>query len=155
FCSAKGRVRSRSERRLCVRRNPAREVALPPGLDIDAKERIRQAVSIVDLVSATQGDVRRQGANFVCRCPWHDDRSPSLTINPARQSWKCWVCNIGGDVFSWTMRKENCTFREALEMLAERANIQLTNRPTAPVVPGSPNDKKTLWACMTWAEKTY
>jgi DNA primase len=132
-----------------------KERALPPGLDIDAKERIRQAVNIVDLVSATQGDVRRQGANFVCRCPWHDDRSPSLTINPARQSWKCWVCNIGGDVFSWTMRKENCTFREALEMLAERANIQLTNRPTAPVVPGSANDKKTLLECMAWAEKTY
>jgi DNA primase len=132
-----------------------KEFHLPAGPDIDAKERIRQAVNIVDLISATQGDVRRQGANFACRCPWHDDRSPSLTINPARQSWKCWVCNIGGDVFSWTMRKENCNFREALEMLAERANIQLTNRPTAPVVPGSPNDKKTLWACMAWAEKTY
>lgn len=135
--------------------NGRRKLAVPPNLDIDAKERIRQAVNIVDLVSATQGDVRRQGANFVCRCPWHDDRSPSLTINPARQSWKCWVCNIGGDVFSWTMRKENCTFREALEMLAERANIQLTNRPTAPVVPGSANDKKTLLECMAWAEKTY
>src|SRR6188472_2972548 len=73
FRSAKGRALSRSERRLCGSPNFAKESALPPGLDIDAKERIRQAVSIVDLVSATQGDVRRQGANFVCRCPWHDD----------------------------------------------------------------------------------
>lgn len=151
FCS---KVLSRQRLPTPVR-SITKEFALPPGLDIDAKERIRQAVSLVDLVSATQGDVRRQGANFVCRCPWHDDRSPSLTINPARQSWKCWVCNIGGDVFSWTMRKENCNFREALEMLAERANIQLSNRPTAPVVPGSPSDKKTLLECMAWAEKTY
>src|SRR5262245_20124245 len=71
-----------------------KESLVPLAQDIDTKERIRQAVNLVDLVSATQGDVRRQGANFVCRCPWHDDRSPSLTINPARQSWKCWVCNI-------------------------------------------------------------
>ena len=91
----------------------------------------------------------------MCRCPWHDDRSPSLTINPSRQSWKCWVCNIGGDIFSWVMRKENCTFREALEMLADRANIQLSTKPQAPVEPGSPNDKKTLFECMVWAEKLF
>jgi len=125
------------------------------GPDIDAKERIRQAVNIVDLVGSYQSDIRRQGQNFVCRCPWHDDRSPSLTINSSRQSWKCWVCNIGGDIFSWVMRKENCTFREALEMLAERANIQLTTKPVAPVQPGSPSDKKTLFEAMAWAERLF
>jgi DNA primase len=132
-----------------------KDAAVSFGSDIDAKERIRQAVNIVDLVGSYQSDIRRQGQNYACRCPWHEDRSPSLTINAARQSWKCWVCNIGGDIFSFVMRKENCGFREALEMLAERANIQLTNKPSAPITPGSPNDKKTLFECMAWAEKVF
>jgi DNA primase len=49
-------------------------------------------------------------------------------VNPERQSWKCWVCDIGGDIFSWTMRAEGLEFREALEMLAERAGVSLAPR---------------------------
>ncbi len=132
-----------------------RIATVPTGIDLDAKERIRQAVNLVELIGGYQADIRRQGQNFACRCPWHDDRSPSLTINPARQSWKCWVCNIGGDIFSWVMRKENCSFREALEILADRVNIPLSATPQAPAQPGSANDKKTLFECMAWAEKIF
>ncbi len=57
--------------------------------DFDAKERVRQAIDIVDLVGSYL-ELRRQGRQFVARCPWHDDRKPSLTINQERQSWKCW-----------------------------------------------------------------
>jgi DNA primase len=137
---------TRIDRRICP---------VPVTPDVDAKERIRQAVNIVELVGSYQSDVRRQGQNFACRCPWHDDRSPSLTINPTRQSWKCWVCNIGGDIFSFVMRKENCTFREAIELLAQRANIQLPTRSQSPAKPGSASDKKTLFECMAWSERMF
>ena len=69
--------------------------------------------------------MRRQGRNYVGLCPWHDDSRPSLQVNPERQSFKCWVCDIGGDVFSFVMKMEGVEFREALEMLAERAGITL------------------------------
>ncbi|MCA9240296.1 MAG: hypothetical protein KDA37_08860, partial [Planctomycetales bacterium] len=91
---------------------------------LDAKELVRQAVDIVDLVGESY-ELRRQGRNYVCRCPWHDDTRPSLTVNQERQSWKCWVCDIGGDIFSWVMRRDGIEFREALEMLAERAGIDI------------------------------
>ena len=84
----------------------------------DAKEQVRQAVDIVDVVSGYV-QLRRNGRNFVGLCPWHDDSRPSLQVNPERQSFKCWVCDIGGDVFNFVMKAEGMEFREALEMLAE------------------------------------
>ena len=94
------------------------------GPAFDAKEQVRQAVDIVDLVGSYV-QLRRQGRNYVGICPWHDDSRPSLQVNPERQSFKCWVCDYGGDVFSFVMRAENLEFREALELLAERAGINL------------------------------
>lgn len=121
----------------------------------DAKERVRQAVDIVDLIS-TYIPLRRAGAGFSGICPWHDDSKPSLHVNQARQSWKCWVCNIGGDVFSFVMQREGINFREALEMLADRAGIVLQQAgPQQRVQPGSPNDKKTLYAACAWAEQQF
>ena len=90
----------------------------------DAKERVRQATDIVELIGKHL-ELRRAGRGYVGRCPWHDDRRPSLQVNPDRQTWKCWVCDIGGDVFSFVMKREGCDFREALQMLADHAGIQL------------------------------
>lgn len=122
----------------------------------DIKEQVRQAVSIEDLAGSYM-QLRRQGRGYVALCPWHDDSKPSLQINPERQSFKCWVCDIGGDVFAFLMRMENLEFREALEQLADRAGIELTPQqgggPRAE--PGSPGDKKTLLAAMAWAEEVY
>jgi DNA primase len=72
------------------------------GTSYDIKEQVRQATDLVDLVSRSIR-LRHQGRIYVGLCPWHDDSRPSLQVNPDRQSWKCWVCNIGGDVFSFVM----------------------------------------------------
>ncbi len=94
------------------------------GLSVDQREQIRDAIDIVDLVGRYV-PLKRQGKNFVGRCPWHDDRRPSLQVNPERQTFKCWVCNIGGDIFSFIMQAESVDFREALEMLADMAGVEL------------------------------
>ncbi|MDR1492541.1 MAG: toprim domain-containing protein [Planctomycetaceae bacterium] len=96
----------------------------------DVKERVRDATDIVELVSRYI-PLRRLGQNYVGRCPWHDDSRPSLQVNPNRQSFKCWVCNIGGDVFSFVMQIENVDFREALEILADQAGIELPKQQRA------------------------
>ncbi len=102
---------------------PMRELTVATG-SFDAKERVKQAIDIVDLVGS-HIQLRRQGRNYVGLCPWHDDSRPSLQVNPERQSFKCWVCDIGGDVFSFVMKMEGVEFREALEMLADRAGIAI------------------------------
>jgi DNA primase len=122
----------------------------------DAKEQVRQAVDIVDLVGGYVG-LRRQGRGYVALCPWHDDSRPSLQVNPDRQSWKCWVCDVGGDVFSWVMRAEGLEFREALEMLAERAGVNLATsaKPQAAGGAESQFDRRSLLKAMAWVEEQY
>ena len=110
------------------------------GGSFDTKERVKQAVDIVDLVGS-HIQLRRQGRNYVGLCPWHDDTRPSLQINPERQSWKCWPCDIGGDIFSFVMKMEGVDFPEALAMLADRAGIKLqkpSRSELGPSVPGGP-----------------
>lgn len=122
-------------------------------LAYDAKDQIRQATEIVDLVSGYM-ELTRRGAFYTGICPWHDDSRPSLQVNPARQSWKCWVCNVGGDIFSFVMQKESVDFRGALEILADRAGIELrqTGQPTKA---GDPNDKSTLYSANAWAAEQF
>ena len=90
----------------------------------DLKEQVRSATDIVDLIGSYM-DLRREGRNFSALCPWHDDSKPSLKVNPERQSWKCFVCDVGGDAFSFVMKRENIEFRDALELLAEKAGIEV------------------------------
>ena len=121
-----------------------------------AKDDIRQAINIVDLVGKFIPELRRQGSNYVARCPWHDDSRPSLQVNPSRQIWKCWVCNIGGDIFSFVMQHEGVDFKGALKFLADMAGIELKQFAAAkPIAPGSPDDKVALLAAAAWAEEQF
>lgn len=119
----------------------------------DAKEQVRQATDIVDLVGSYLS-LRRQGRNYVAHCPWHDDSRPSLQVNPQRQSFKCWVCDLGGDVFSFVMRMEGVEFREALEMLAERAGISLAPQRGS-AGRDHPFQRRNLLRVLAWAEEQF
>ncbi len=139
----------------------------------DTKEQIRQSIDIVDLVGRYI-PLRRQGRLYVGLCPWHDDRRPSLQVNPERQSFRCWVCDIGGDVFSFVMKIEGVDFREALEMLAEQAGVALPtaggrNVPSgqwessatvagaggAARLAGTREGKRQLYRAVAWVESQY
>ena len=123
------------------------------GPDFDVKDRIKQASDIVDVVGGYL-PLRRQGTNFVAHCPWHDDSRPSLQVNQVRQSWVCWVCNFRGDVFDFVMRRESVEFFEAMQILAERAGIEI-KRTGQKVEKGSPQDKQALFRAMAWAVAQY
>ncbi len=121
----------------------------------DLKERVRQAIDIVDLVGSYL-QLRREGRGYKAICPWHDDARPSLQVNPERQSWKCWPCDVGGDIFSFTMKFENVDFPESLRMLAERAGIQPEPRRGGDSQSNARADeKRQMLAAMAWAEQQY
>jgi DNA primase len=116
---------------------------------------VRSAVDIVDVIGATL-ELRPQGRNFLARCPWHDDRRPSMTINQDRQTWKCWPCDIGGDVFSFVMRRDGVDFPTAVRTLAELAGIPVEEqRRGKPTTPGSPEDKGTLLEAVRLVSDAY
>ena len=123
--------------------------------DFDLKERVRDAVDIVDVIGSTL-PLQPQGRNFVTRCPWHNDKRPSMTVNQERQTWKCWPCDIGGDVFSFIMRRDGVDFPTALRALAEQAGIQVEDyRRGKKTTPGSPDDKETLFSAMKIVADEY
>jgi DNA primase len=90
----------------------------------DTRERVRSANDIVDVIGSYL-PLKRAGANFVTLCPFHKERTPSFNVNPHRQTFHCFGCNKGGDVFTFVMEYDSVDFVEALRRLADRAKIPL------------------------------
>jgi DNA primase len=88
----------------------------------DLKEQIRQRVDLVDVVSAHVA-LRRAGRDFVGLCPFHQEKTPSFSVSPNKQIFKCFGCGAGGDVFSFVQLREGVDFVEAMRLLADRAGI--------------------------------
>jgi DNA primase len=91
----------------------------------DSKERVRDAVDMVELVSS-RTELRRAGANRMTGlCPFHDERTPSFGINPLEKVYYCFGCQASGDAFTFVMETEGVDFKGALELLADRFNVAL------------------------------
>jgi DNA primase len=91
----------------------------------DSRERVRDAVEMVDLVG-TRTELRRAGVNrYEGLCPFHDERTPSFGIDPAQKLFYCFGCGEGGDAFRFVQMTEGLDFKGALEYLADRYGIRL------------------------------
>jgi DNA primase len=91
----------------------------------DSKERVRDAVDMVDLVSS-RTELKRAGVNRLTGlCPFHDERTPSFGINPAEKVYHCFGCQASGDAFTFVMETEGVDFKAALELLADRYKVTL------------------------------
>jgi DNA primase len=84
---------------------------------------VRSQARIADLFPLSE--LRRSGSGYLATCPWHQDRRPSLTVNPERNRVHCFVCNRGADPIAWLEDRQGLSFREAVEELARRYAIPL------------------------------
>jgi DNA primase len=99
--------------------------AMPRYADSD-KEKVREAIDMVDLVG-TRTELRRAGpGRFKGLCPFHDERTPSFSVNADEGFYHCFGCGVGGDAFGFVMATEGLDFVGALESLAQRYGIELT-----------------------------
>ncbi len=123
-------------------------------LSSDFKELVRSRTEIVSLIgeSLTLPPIAG-GREFQALCPFHDDNNPSMRVYPDRQSFRCWVCNEGGDVFSWVQKRENVGFFDALRILAERAHLEIPNRSDKQVQQQAKKDE--VLAALKWAELQF
>lgn len=87
-------------------------------------EEVRQKSDIVDVISSYVS-LQKKGSNYMCCCPFHGEKTPSFSVNRSRQIYKCFGCGEGGNALTFVMKYENCTFPEAMKILAERAGIEL------------------------------
>jgi DNA primase len=86
---------------------------------------IKARIDIVDLVSRYV-PLKRAGRSYKACCPFHEERTPSFVVTPDRGTWYCFgACGEGGDIFSFMMKKENVDFRDALQILAAEAGVEL------------------------------
>jgi len=119
--------------------------------------RIQQANDIVDVISE-HVSLKKKGREMVGLCPFHDDHRPSFNVNVAKQIFKCFACGAGGDVFKFVQMRENLTFPQAIERLAERAGIKLERRKSAGGQPRAASDEidpNRLAKVNAWAAKHF
>jgi len=115
-------------------------------------ERLKREVSVERLVQAAGVELTRRGADLVGRCPFHEDRTPSLVVTPAKNLWHCLgACREGGSAIDWVMKAEGVSFRHAVELL--RADLPLgavrqvkhaTVKRLAPPVAADGDDRAAL-----------
>ncbi len=90
----------------------------------DSLERVKQAADIVEVISA-HTDLRRQGTRWVGLCPFHEERTPSFSVDAGEKLYHCFGCGVGGDTIKFVEEKEGLGFAEAVELLAERYGVEI------------------------------
>jgi DNA primase len=86
-----------------------------PGNEI---ERLKKEVALERLVLGFGVELKRHGAELLGRCPFHEDKTPSLVVSPKTNLWQCLgKCNVGGSTIDWVMRTKGISFRHAVELL--------------------------------------
>jgi len=133
-----------------------------PYVPPEVKERLKREVSIQRLAEARGIKLTRSGKELIGLCPFHDDRNPSLNIDPAKNVWSCkGACGEGGDVILWVMRAEGISFHHALELLrkdyAPSAGpvVKIGTVPKLPpLIDATADDKKLLGTVVNYYHRT-
>ncbi len=115
-------------------------------------ETIKSRLNIVDVVSSYI-KLEKAGAHYKANCPFHQERTPSFTVNEERNMWHCFGCSRGGDIFAFVMEIEGLQFREALVLLAEKAGVELPQYSREPE--GQKQSKERLYELMELAVRFY
>ncbi len=92
--------------------------------NVDVKSQVVAATDIVELIGRSVA-LKRRGKDYLGLCPFHQEKSPSFSVSPAKQMFYCYGCKAGGDAFKFVMMRDRVEFIDALKLLAEQANIEL------------------------------
>jgi DNA primase len=117
----------------------------------------REVIEAADMVEVVSGrtQLRKQGARYVGRCPFHEERTPSFSVNPQEKLYYCFGCQRGGDVITFVKETEQLDFAEAVEWLAERFRVTLEYEETSPRIEESRRRRDRLHALLEQAASFY
>ncbi len=118
---------------------------------------VRDVVAAADIVEVVpqRTSLRKQGSRYVGRCPFHDERTPSFSVNAADKLYYCFGCSRGGDVVRFVQETENLDFVGAIEALAERFRVALEYEETSPQAEATRTRRERLTALLDQAAAFY
>jgi DNA primase len=96
-------------------------------LAVGVAAEVKNKLSVVEVVGESVS-LKKAGSTYKGLCPFHGEKTPSFVVTPARESWHCFGCGLGGDIFSFVMQRDSVTFPEALRTLAQRAGVEIDER---------------------------
>ena len=125
-----------------------------PRIDPETVNKILDTADIVDVVSDFV-KLRRSGANYKGLCPFHNERTPSFSVNRARNICKCFSCGKGGSPVNFIMEHEQMSFQEALRYLARKYNIEIVEKELSAQERQAENDREAMLAVNDFALKHF
>jgi DNA primase len=119
-------------------------------IDRATVDKILEATDIVQVVSEFV-NLRKAGVNYKGLCPFHDDKTPSFMVSPARQICKCFACGEGGNAVNFLMKHEQITYPEALRWLAKKYNIEIQERELTEDEKREQSERESMFVVNEWA----
>ena len=117
-------------------------------------DRIMDAAQIYDVVSDFV-TLRKRGVNYVGLCPFHDDKTPSFYVSPAKGLCKCFACGKGGNAVHFIMEHEQLTYPEALRFLAKKYGIEIKERELTGEEKAAQSERESLFVVNQWANDYF
>src|SRR5689334_22279249 len=115
---------------------------------------IRESANLVEVVREHVPTLKKRGRNYTARCPFHQERTPSFSVNPEMGVFKCFGCGAGGDAYKFVMLMENLTYPEAIRKMATRAGITIEEEKSE-AVSAQAKEKQVLYGLMEDAARFY
>src|ERR1043165_9472050 len=106
--------------------------------------RIRESLNLAELVREHVPTLKKRGRNYMARCPFHQERTPSFAVNPEMGVFKCFGCGAGGDAFKFVMLTEGLTYPEAIHKIASRVGITIEEQQNETVT-AEAREKQVLY----------
>ena len=123
-------------------------------IDQGTVERIMDAADIVEVVQDFV-TLKRRGVNYLGNCPFHNEKTPSFTVSPAKQIYKCFGCGKGGGSVNFIMEHEHLTYVEALKYLAKKFHIEVVEKEEAPEEVEQRNQRESMMIVSEFAQKYF
>jgi DNA primase len=120
----------------------------------DTIQQITNRIDIVEIVGEFV-KLKKRGANYLGNCPFHNEKTPSFTVSPAKEIYKCFGCGRSGNAIGFLMEHEKYSYVEALRFLAARYNIQLEETEVSPELKQQQQVAESLFIINSFAQKHF
>lgn len=123
-------------------------------IDRSTIERILSSANIIDVIQEFV-PLKKRGANYLGLCPFHNEKTPSFTVSPSKEIFKCFGCGKVGNVVNFIMEHEHLTYPEALKFLAKKYNIEVVEKELTPEEIEKQNERESLLTITAYASRQF